>query len=68
MAFILRKLYMCMCMLIVHHGLLSCYHSSDGDKEILNEEGGHLLRTKATTTREGGVAAGFAVIDSPLLV
>lgn len=41
---------------------------SDGDKEILNEEGGHLLRTKATTTREGGVAAGFAVIDSPLLV
>ncbi|CEP16611.1 hypothetical protein [Parasitella parasitica] len=41
---------------------------ADGDKEILNEEGGHLLRTKATTTREGGVAAGFAVIDSPLLV
>lgn len=41
---------------------------ADGGKEILNHTGGHLLRTKATTTREGGVAAGFAVIDSPLLV
>ncbi|KAI7904154.1 glutathione synthase [Cokeromyces recurvatus] len=41
---------------------------ADDEKEILNEVGGHLLRTKATTTREGGVAAGFAVIDSPLLV
>lgn len=40
----------------------------DNGKEILNHTGGHLLRTKATTTREGGVAAGFAVIDSPLLV
>ncbi|KAI9483779.1 MAG: glutathione synthetase [Benjaminiella poitrasii] len=41
---------------------------ADGEKEILNDVGGHLLRTKATTTREGGVAAGFAVIDSPLLI
>ncbi|KAI9361913.1 glutathione synthetase [Pilaira anomala] len=41
---------------------------ADGSKEILNHTGGHLLRTKAVTTREGGVAAGFAVIDSPLLV
>ncbi|KAI8081159.1 glutathione synthetase [Thamnidium elegans] len=41
---------------------------ADSGKEILNNAGGHLLRTKATTTREGGVAAGFAVIDSPLLV
>ncbi|KAI8988085.1 glutathione synthase [Mycotypha africana] len=40
---------------------------ADGDEEILNHTGGHLLRTKATTTREGGVAAGFAVIDSPIL-
>lgn len=44
------------------------YSCSDGDREILNQAGGHLLRTKATTTLEGGVAAGFAVIDSPLLV
>ncbi|KAG1473679.1 hypothetical protein G6F56_000822 [Rhizopus delemar] len=41
---------------------------NDGQKEIVNYAGGHLLRTKAVTTREGGVAAGFAVIDSPLLV
>lgn len=44
------------------------FFCSDGSKEILNHTGGHLLRTKAITTREGGVAAGFAVIDSPLLV
>ncbi|KAG1137260.1 hypothetical protein G6F37_010283 [Rhizopus arrhizus] len=41
---------------------------NDGQDEIVNYAGGHLLRTKAITTREGGVAAGFAVIDSPLLV
>ncbi|KAJ3358378.1 hypothetical protein GGF32_000480 [Allomyces javanicus] len=38
-----------------------------GDKEVINEAGGHLLRTKASSTNEGGVAAGFAVLDSPLL-
>ncbi|KAL0075944.1 glutathione synthetase [Phycomyces blakesleeanus] len=41
---------------------------SDGDKVLVNEVGGHLLRTKGHSTNEGGVAAGFAVIDSPLLV
>ncbi|GAB5586862.1 Glutathione synthetase [Umbelopsis nana] len=40
----------------------------DGKKEILNEPAGHLLRTKGHGTNEGGVAAGFAVIDSPLLL
>ncbi|CAI2185230.1 6905_t:CDS:10 [Funneliformis geosporum] len=35
---------------------------------IINEVGGHLLRTKGRETNEGGVATGFAVIDSPLLV
>ena len=35
---------------------------------LLNAEAGHLLRTKAATSNEGGVAAGFAVIDSPLLM
>jgi glutathione synthase len=28
---------------------------------------GHLLRTKTATSNEGGVAAGFAVLDSPYL-
>ncbi|ORX50547.1 glutathione synthase [Hesseltinella vesiculosa] len=41
---------------------------SDGNKEVVNNVGGHLLRTKGVETKEGGVAAGFAVIDSPLLV
>ncbi|KAI8885878.1 glutathione synthase [Backusella circina FSU 941] len=41
---------------------------NDGKEDVVNYTGGHLLRTKATTTKEGGVAAGFAVIDSPLLL
>jgi hypothetical protein len=34
---------------------------------VLNEEVGHLVRTKTSSSNEGGVAAGFAVLDSPLL-
>ncbi|KAJ2664225.1 Glutathione synthetase [Coemansia sp. RSA 1199] len=41
---------------------------SDGKNVVVNKQGGHLLRTKAADVREGGVAAGFAVIDSPLLI
>ncbi|KAF9973592.1 hypothetical protein BGZ65_009180, partial [Modicella reniformis] len=40
----------------------------DGQKPIRNDNGGHLLRTKGVESNEGGVAAGFAVIDSVLLV
>ncbi len=40
---------------------------SDGDVCLLNEDAGHLLRTKSTDSNEGGVAAGFAVLDSPML-
>ncbi|KAF8942994.1 hypothetical protein BGZ47_005931 [Haplosporangium gracile] len=40
----------------------------DGHKVIRNDSGGHLLRTKGVESNEGGVAAGFAVIDSLLLV
>ena len=36
--------------------------------EILhNEEGGYLLRTKASGSDEGGVAAGFSSLDSFIL-
>jgi glutathione synthase len=35
---------------------------------IKNEEAGHLLRTKSRDTDEGGVAAGFACIDTPHLI
>lgn len=41
---------------------------SSGSTVLFNETGGHLLRTKSHESNEGGVAAGFAVIDSPLLV
>jgi glutathione synthase len=41
---------------------------SDGPAVHLNESGGHLLRTKTSSSNEGGVAAGFAVLDSPYLV
>jgi glutathione synthetase len=39
-----------------------------GDDVVVNKHGGHLLRTKAATSDEGGVAAGYAVLDSPKLV
>lgn len=39
-----------------------------GERVLLNREAGHLVRTKAATSDEGGVAAGFAVLDSPYLV
>ena len=43
---------------------------SDGAKDsepIVNEAAGHLLRVKLDGVDEGGVAAGFAVLSSPLL-
>lgn len=39
-----------------------------GDKIIQNTVAGHLLRTKASHYDDGGVAAGVAVLDSPLPV
>ncbi|KPV72466.1 uncharacterized protein RHOBADRAFT_18343 [Rhodotorula graminis WP1] len=43
--------------------------SRGGEADVLvNETVGHLLRTKASSSDEGGVAVGFSVIDSPLLV
>jgi glutathione synthase len=37
------------------------------DEVVVNDCVGHLLRTKTATSNEGGVAAGFAVLDSPYL-
>lgn len=39
-----------------------------GKQQLLNEEVGHLVRTKASDSNEGGVASGFAVLDSPYLL
>ncbi|CAN9515877.1 unnamed protein product [Ophioblennius macclurei] len=39
-----------------------------GDSMVMNECVGHLLRTKSSEHQDGGVAAGVAVLDNPLLV
>ena len=33
----------------------------------MNNQSGHLMRTKISSSDEGGVAAGFAVLDSVYL-
>lgn len=39
-----------------------------GDRTLVDISAGHLLRTKLASSNEGGVAAGYAVLDSPYLV
>ncbi|XP_062871139.1 glutathione synthetase [Trichomycterus rosablanca] len=39
-----------------------------GTEMVMNECVGHLLRTKSSEHADGGVAAGVAVLDNPLLV
>ncbi|CAH1270824.1 GSS [Branchiostoma lanceolatum] len=39
-----------------------------GNEVVLNQEGGHLLRTKPSSTEDGGVASGNALLDSPYLI
>lgn len=39
-----------------------------GKDMVMNECVGHLLRTKSSEHADGGVAAGVAVLDNPLLV
>jgi glutathione synthetase len=48
-------------------GIYSTYLRK-GDEVLVNREAGHLVRTKAASSDEGGVAAGFAVLDSPYLI
>ena len=44
--------------------------STDSKSTLIlsNTQCGHLLRTKVSTSNEGGVAAGYAYLDSPKLV
>ncbi|CAN6356316.1 unnamed protein product [Urochloa humidicola] len=55
---------------ICHEGLaiseLGIYgtYLRNKDKVIINDQGGYLMRTKVSSSDEGGVAAGFAVLDS----
>ena len=48
--------------------MLFIYSFRTAEKELYNAEAGHVLRTKSTEDNEGGIVAGFATIDSPLLV
>ncbi|KAJ2763198.1 Glutathione synthetase, partial [Coemansia sp. BCRC 34490] len=48
-------------------GIYGLWVRDASGRVVVNKHGGHLLRTKASDVYEGGVAAGFAVIDSPLL-
>lgn len=43
-------------------------HVMNGTDHVENESGGTLLRSKPASQDDGGVAAGVAVLDSPLLV
>ena len=47
-------------------GIYSTY-LSNGTEILLDSPVGHLLRTKIDGVDEGGVASGFAVLDSPRL-
>lgn len=40
----------------------------DADNIIANYQSGHMLRTKLSTSNEGGVASGLGALDSPYLV
>ncbi|XP_024545766.1 glutathione synthetase, chloroplastic isoform X1 [Selaginella moellendorffii] len=48
-------------------GIFSAY-LRNGEREITNKDCGYLLRTKASKVDEGGVATGFAVLDSVYLL
>lgn len=47
-------------------GVFGVYLKVQGDI-VVNECVGHLVRTKVSTSDEGGVAAGYAVLNSPYL-
>ena len=49
-------------------GVFSMFVGDGKGKPLVNRHGGHVLRSKMDGVDEGGVAAGFAVINSPLLV
>lgn len=38
------------------------------DKIVYNRQTGHMLRTKLSSSNEGGVAAGMGALDSPYLI
>lgn len=51
------------CETVSEFGVFGTY-ISDGSNEYRNNNEGYLVRTKTADSNEGGVAAGFAVVDS----
>jgi len=66
--FILREGIISTEPMISELGIYSVFLSDANGKILLDEEAGHLLRTKMATTNEGGVAAGASALDSPWLI
>ncbi|CBQ69912.1 related to glutathione synthase [Sporisorium reilianum SRZ2] len=50
------------------YGAVLFENGREGVKVHHHQSGGYLLRTKGRESDEGGVAVGFSVIDSPLLI
>lgn len=48
--------------------MLTTGRRSDKDKIVYNRQAGHMLRTKLSSSNEGGVAAGMGALDSPYLI
>ena len=49
-------------------GVYGVFMCTENGETLVNEQSGHLLRTKSATTDEGGVASGYSCLDSPFLV
>ena len=47
-------------------GVYSTFVRSAGGRVLADQAAGHLVRTKLEGVNEGGVAAGFAVLSSPM--
>lgn len=53
---------------VTEMGIYGLFIGDGKNAPLMNEAAGHLLRTKTLGVDEGGVAAGYAVLDSPLLI
>jgi len=58
----------CVCELGVFGISLRHYGERKNEGVILDTVAGHILRSKSVETDEGGVAAGYAFLSSPMLV
>eukprot|EP01006_Ploeotia_vitrea_P029541 TRINITY_DN62065_c0_g1_i1.p1 TRINITY_DN62065_c0_g1~~TRINITY_DN62065_c0_g1_i1.p1 ORF type:complete len:490 (+),score=36.54 TRINITY_DN62065_c0_g1_i1:32-1471(+) len=55
--------------MVAELGIYGCFISDENSKTpVYDKYGGHLLRSKMDDQADGGVAAGVAVLDAPVLV